>query len=497
MEFFRQPITLIFDFFLRIVHQEMDIYAARLAVCELNNARAYVPSACQVFVPTVKTTRKSSWAGYLTGNKPSQPRQQYPQYDEVTEEHLGQCLKALEERPQTWTSYSNSKQNAAVMCHAMRGEVEREREIHLHKILVSVTDEVRNELFRSAQGFAEFRENFNELSTSMRELYHNFVREGEAGVEAYRLAWADAQAEIQVGHQDILAGVTIIRSVIDETRDDLAGTSSDVQRTLQQASQQITELAVRHHAEARGVSEEIATVTELMEYLREFTKHEIIQRAVNATHDLALVNTGISSLSNEISRLESQISALSDSTANVTRAVADLVPVFNFFNGDVAALTGIVGTVATFLFWAAVFSLLSVGIWQRFMYFSGSVCASLASGVLLATIMTSFGGPVDAAGYLRDLLPPVMGVLAAYASVRLYVGFLAGSILLLSIVHRLATGRWLPYSARPAAVDSETLLPETQDVRPFRLPINNPRYVAEMAERQAMRGDGGLKRWEV
>ena len=84
------------------------IYAAQLAVCELQSAGALTPPQCALISPTA--TEKQA--------KP---------YQRVDKYHLSQCLKSLESRPQWWTSYSNNKQNAVVMCRAARVELEKGR----------------------------------------------------------------------------------------------------------------------------------------------------------------------------------------------------------------------------------------------------------------------------------------------------------------------------------------------------------------------------------
>lgn len=84
------------------------VYAAQLAVCELQSAGALTPPQCALIIPTARDNQ----------TKP---------YHKVDTHHLGQCLRSLESRPQWWTSYSNNKQNAVVMCRAARVEVEKGR----------------------------------------------------------------------------------------------------------------------------------------------------------------------------------------------------------------------------------------------------------------------------------------------------------------------------------------------------------------------------------
>jgi hypothetical protein len=82
-------------------------YAAQLAVCELREAGSDTPPFCDMI--------SSSAAGKAGGvNSDTFPRSQ-----------LEACLKSLESRPQWWTSYSNSKQSAVMLCQAAQAEIEK------------------------------------------------------------------------------------------------------------------------------------------------------------------------------------------------------------------------------------------------------------------------------------------------------------------------------------------------------------------------------------
>ena len=84
------------------------IYAAQLAICELRSAGAQIPTHCNSMLPTNEDLQA--------------PLRNTPESRELT-----QCLQTLESRPQWWTSYSNNKQNAVVMCRAARVDIERGR----------------------------------------------------------------------------------------------------------------------------------------------------------------------------------------------------------------------------------------------------------------------------------------------------------------------------------------------------------------------------------
>jgi hypothetical protein len=98
-------------------------YAARLAVCELLGARANVPPACVVFVPSSKACVKFRFKDLFTRDEyHSEDTLCYP---DASNSQFGQCLRSLESRPQWWTSYSNARQNAVVMCQASRDAIEK------------------------------------------------------------------------------------------------------------------------------------------------------------------------------------------------------------------------------------------------------------------------------------------------------------------------------------------------------------------------------------
>jgi len=99
-------------------------YAARLAVCELVGARTAVPSYCAPLMPSDQAKSKRGFRGFLNQGA-GQRRTTGLGYDDIKGQQLGQCLKSLESRPQWWTSYSNNRQNAVVMCQAARGQIEK------------------------------------------------------------------------------------------------------------------------------------------------------------------------------------------------------------------------------------------------------------------------------------------------------------------------------------------------------------------------------------
>lgn len=99
-------------------------YAARLAVCELLGAKAHVPRECDILVPSVQACGKGRSSSFFSRQKKDSVEEKYC-YPGTTYAQLERCLRALESRSQSWTSYSNARQNAVVMCHASRDAIDR------------------------------------------------------------------------------------------------------------------------------------------------------------------------------------------------------------------------------------------------------------------------------------------------------------------------------------------------------------------------------------
>lgn len=85
-----------------ILEDNRSVYAAQLALCEIESAGTPVPPPCS----------RIRSAGESKIPRPSR-------FD------LSQCLHTLETKAQWWTSYSNNRQNAVLICQAARAETEK------------------------------------------------------------------------------------------------------------------------------------------------------------------------------------------------------------------------------------------------------------------------------------------------------------------------------------------------------------------------------------
>jgi hypothetical protein len=102
------------------------MYAARLAACELAEAKLNVPTQCTDFIPRESPcTRSRRWSKpWSKDDIPGRFTDGWC-YPEANQVQVISCLKALESRPQYWTSYSNAKQNAVIICQASRASIDK------------------------------------------------------------------------------------------------------------------------------------------------------------------------------------------------------------------------------------------------------------------------------------------------------------------------------------------------------------------------------------
>ncbi|RAH64532.1 putative nuclear membrane fusion protein Kar5 [Aspergillus aculeatinus CBS 121060] len=120
------------------------LYAARLAICELREAKAAAPDTCSslVIVPPQKRGRFGSIFG---------DRIRFSAPELIQKPQLESCLQLLETRPQWWTSYSNSRQNAVVICQAARDETEKAELLELYRSILNSSAELEHGLHEAVE----------------------------------------------------------------------------------------------------------------------------------------------------------------------------------------------------------------------------------------------------------------------------------------------------------------------------------------------------------
>jgi hypothetical protein len=162
-------------------------YAAKLAVCELLSAQPsnpMPPQNCEMLVPT---SRACSKGGTWWHSRPDTMVNEKQCYPEIKEYQYVQCLKTLQSSPQYWTSFSNARQNAVVMCQASRDAIERENHLETFKNLTQVMGGVSSAMKKSAEEYEALIKDQKQFSDEVREAQDRFKEDVQA-VQAKALA---------------------------------------------------------------------------------------------------------------------------------------------------------------------------------------------------------------------------------------------------------------------------------------------------------------------
>ncbi|KAI1912682.1 hypothetical protein LOZ12_002640 [Ophidiomyces ophidiicola] len=200
--------------------QFKSLYAARLAVCELDGAGAATPDSC---IPILNIQHEDTILNsYNEGEKVRKV---------VVPAHLTSCLQSLESKPQWWTSYSNSRQNAAVMCQASRFEIERDELLKHHRDLAKITFGLSaslNQSLTDASLEALKQRNFlkildelrlkrvNDLKTTdtlSRENFASFLKGVETQIYKAGMDAKNSMIEILSDAENILSSLDTIRDL--------------------------------------------------------------------------------------------------------------------------------------------------------------------------------------------------------------------------------------------------------------------------------------------
>lgn len=314
-------------------------YAARLAVCELEEAGLSVPQDCRREV--LDAAGGKLW-----------PLRRDPQVA------LVKCVKALESRPQSWTSYSNNRQNILLVCQASRNEVEREKLLSLFNELASSNQESQGAL-NTWLAYAEDQlAEKQALANQLKSFMTTFLKDLNLAQSDVATSIADANIKLNVLEENsaktfsgIIRNVTgITGSLISE----INAVKSDLSASLLAIAAQGQEIAGRHHDELRKsmrLSAELATalghlhvrqnemydqvdhmMAKVMLYSQGHHRNAeaILNRSQEALQTVTYLKQSASSIADTVQQLQSYASCFSIMKAWLNRAIFILISIGMF-----------------------------------------------------------------------------------------------------------------------------------------------------------------------
>lgn len=296
-------------------------YAAKLAVCELLSAQppttAIPPPHCDILVPSSRACNKGGWWSHSQTNS---DKQCYPDY---REHQYNQCLKTLQSSPQYWTSFSNARQNAVVMCQASRDAIERENHLELFKNLTQVMGAVSSSMKQTTDEYASLLRDQNEFAEELRESQSQFKKD-VAAVQEKALATAGdvnnkVNAFMETSVSRLITALADSQSAeIVRIRQEMQVFSQDMIAENYQLAKSLTTELQQHH--------DRAILSLQINHAAQVNSYEVLSDYMNDAQNAAVKinNTAESSLF-KIDTIENRLDSLSSKAEHIARGLAFLI----------------------------------------------------------------------------------------------------------------------------------------------------------------------------
>lgn len=174
-----------------LLERSKTAYAVRVAVCETGEGRATIPAACRPVLDI--------------------PRRLQGEIDVVNAKTLASCLEDLMLEHYYWTSYSNSRQDANILCRA------------------STLEATRLDALFSYQKLAELLPEFRKVLEATRSQWLGFLKQQEQEAQKLTDTQQKNHADFKMQHE---AHVRSFRHFMNTAKEDLDGVSQQLHRSL-------------------------------------------------------------------------------------------------------------------------------------------------------------------------------------------------------------------------------------------------------------------------
>ncbi|KAL1306044.1 hypothetical protein AAFC00_004171 [Neodothiora populina] len=298
-----------------MLDKSKSIYATRLAVCEILDVGAHITSACSTFKPKTRNSRTSGFTAYIRRQKTSPSMAHYDVYDQETIKQLDSCKATLHATPQSWTSFSNARQNAVVMCNAMRAEVERDDAIAFHKIMMEYHENATSNMGQASDILSSVLTNFKSVRQGMESFHTELSKDNEAMSAAVAEQWSRIRQALDSIHD----GITTAQQATHELNADLDGYKAqsdlihessvtafkDTQHRLKHAQELVSDLQARSQASLASQMEMDETVNTL--HMNTVSAAEVVTYLRTIVED---VQMGLMTINVQVNNTQSALSSL-------------------------------------------------------------------------------------------------------------------------------------------------------------------------------------------
>jgi len=167
-----------------------------------------------------------------------------------------QCLKSLQSTPQYWTSFSNARQNAVVMCQASRDVIERENHLDIFKNLTQVLGDVTSTMQKTTEEYELLIREQRQYSEEVRDS-HQQLKEDIQAVQEKAVATVGAlddkfQSFMESSISDLIIALSESQTnEIDHIRERMQAFSQHLMLESSQLAACFTDELQQHHELAK------------------------------------------------------------------------------------------------------------------------------------------------------------------------------------------------------------------------------------------------------
>jgi uncharacterized protein YoxC len=333
--------------------EEKTLYAARLAVCELSDSKVPVPKQCTSFIPTRETTKKTGWFGYLPVPGVWKSIVRYPDYEQATKRDRDACVQALYASNQAWHSYSNAGQDAVKLCHAVRGDIERDQELQVYRGLTENVANVAEAMHHMDETIRVQEEAMDHLVIRTQQLTEDLLKDLPELREMCRQTVIDLTDDVRL----VATKVSEASSALEAHNSDIRASGEYLERLAASAGSHLSELLEQHTANVDVAFQDAANSHQRVKFANELFMQQLIQHqddmlsnayqvealATGAVRTLDIVNGQGADLRDTVEALSQAISSVNNELRDTQDSVAALRSDVLVIAGHVSA---IVGTIA-------------------------------------------------------------------------------------------------------------------------------------------------------
>ncbi|KAL8708891.1 MAG: hypothetical protein Q9225_007536 [Loekoesia sp. 1 TL-2023] len=253
-------------------------YAAQLAICEITDAGSRPPGPCEPFVPN---------RDYQPSQKLNKGSNRHGGVGNALKGKLGLCLQSLESRPQHWTSYSNNRQNAVVMCQAARTHIEKDDLVKLHKSMVGTSSGANAALAQAVAAANQAMARQEEFGREVRQLQQQIMHDLESSKTETKIYLGNLmkhiESTLQGAVKHLVAKVKGIEKEASDVEEALRSSAaeakelrSNIGKVFQQAVEGSAELAATQAKNWDAASSSTVDLRNSLQSLREQEVHSLL-----------------------------------------------------------------------------------------------------------------------------------------------------------------------------------------------------------------------------